>query len=152
MTIRLRHAQPADVAAMTDIHILARREAMPYLPELHTEAETRDWFMHVVLPQQEVWVAERAGRVVGMAALEGQMLEQLYVLPGEQGHGVGSVLLAKALEIAGSQLQLWTFQRNVAARAFYEHRGFIAIEFTDGAGNEEREPDVRYRWLRSEQG
>jgi len=40
--------------------------------------------------------------------------------------------------------RLWAFQRNQRARVFYEHRGFVAAEFTDGAGNEEREPDMRY--------
>ena len=33
-----------------------------------------------------------------------------------------------------------------AARAFYEKQGFVAVEFTDGTGNEARRPDVRYRW------
>ena len=32
------------------------------------------------------------------------------------------------------------------ARQFYEARGFIASEFTDGSRNEEREPDVLYVW------
>ena len=47
-------------------------------------------------------------------------------------------------------LQLWTFQGNVKARAFYERRGFTAAEFTDGEGNEERLPDVRYEWRRGD--
>jgi hypothetical protein len=38
------------------------------------------------------------------------------------------------------------FQRNMPARAFYEARGLRVVEATDGAANEEREPDVRYRW------
>ena len=41
-------------------------------------------------------------------------------------------------------VNLWTFQRNTGARRFYERNGFIAVELTDGASNEEREPDVRY--------
>ncbi|MDP9464580.1 MAG: GNAT family N-acetyltransferase, partial [Actinomycetota bacterium] len=41
-------------------------------------------------------------------------------------------------------LQLWTFESNDRARRFYERHGFTAVEFTDGAGNEERWPDVRY--------
>jgi putative acetyltransferase len=41
-------------------------------------------------------------------------------------------------------LRLWTFQRNAGARRFYERNGFAAVELTDGLGNEEREPDVRY--------
>lgn len=42
-------------------------------------------------------------------------------------------------------------KRPVAAakvRLFYKHRGFIAPEQTDGSGNEEREPDILYRWQR----
>ncbi len=34
------------------------------------------------------------------------------------------------------------------ARRFYEARGFRPVRFTDGADNEERWPDVRYRWQR----
>jgi hypothetical protein len=35
---------------------------------------------------------------------------------------------------------------NVGARCFYERHGFTAVEMTDGAGNDERQPDVRYAW------
>jgi hypothetical protein len=45
-------------------------------------------------------------------------------------------------------LQLWTFQRNLGARRFYEARGFELVEGTDGARNEEKEPDARYLWAR----
>ena len=45
-------------------------------------------------------------------------------------------------------LQLWTFQRNLSARRFYEARGFALVEQTDGARNEEKEPDARYLWRR----
>ena len=47
------------------------------------------------------------------------------------------------------RLQLWTFQRNAQARRFYEARGFVVVEQTDGAGNEEKEPDARYLWTRA---
>ena len=43
-------------------------------------------------------------------------------------------------------LQLWTFQANAPAQRFYERHGFHEVERTDGAGNEERSPDIRYRW------
>jgi len=47
---------------------------------------------------------------------------------------------------ASAGLRLFAFQRNAPARRFYEARGFIAKEFTDGATNMEREPDVLYEW------
>jgi len=120
---------------------------MPWLPVVHSDDETRDWVATIVLPNQDVWVAESKGQVAGYAAIDGAMLNYLYVHPSVQGMGVGSALLAKTREPSTGTLTLWTFQRNERARGCYERRGFTAVEFTDGSGNEEREPDVRYRWL-----
>ena len=55
-------------------------------------------------------------------------------------------MLLNVAKSAGRSLQLWTFQKNSAARGFYENRGFVLIKETDGGTNEEREPDVLYRW------
>ncbi|MEI9983450.1 MAG: GNAT family N-acetyltransferase [Aliidongia sp.] len=74
-------------------------------------------------------------------------VDQLYVAPDGQRQGTGSALLRLA-QAASPTLLLWTFQRNAGARCFYERHGFVAIEETDGRRNEEREPDVLYRWQR----
>jgi hypothetical protein len=39
-----------------------------------------------------------------------------------------------------------TFQSNAGARRFYEREGFVAVEETDGRGNEEGAPDLRCVW------
>jgi GNAT superfamily N-acetyltransferase len=119
---------------------------MPWLPALHTDEETRSWVGTVVLPNHDVWVAEVDGHVVGYVAVDGDELNDLYVRPGFQGRGVGTTLLGQAKALSPSGLSLWAFQRNAGARRFYERHGFVAVELTDGSGNEEREPDVRYRW------
>jgi len=67
------------------------------------------------------------------------------VAPAAQGRGLGARLLGLAQARAAS-LELQVFQRNQPARAFYERHGFRLVGTTDGAGNEEREPDARYRW------
>jgi hypothetical protein len=54
-------------------------------------------------------------------------------------------LLNEAKAISPQRLELWTFQGNSNARAFYETQGFRAVEYTDGR-NEENEPDVKYEW------
>ena len=46
-------------------------------------------------------------------------------------------------------LTLWTFQANVAARAFYIREGFSEVETSAGEGNDEGLPDVRLDWLGS---
>ncbi|MNI84182.1 putative acetyltransferase [compost metagenome] len=64
-----------------------------------------------------------------------------------QGRGIGSRLLdiAKANHV---RLNLWTFQKNAGARFFYESQGFEVVRETDGADNEEQEPDILYSWRR----
>ncbi len=142
----LRAATGADAPAIAELFLASRRAALPYLPELHTDAETHDWVASHLLATHEVAVAEVDGRVAGFAALEAGVLGHLYVHPGHQGTGIGSELLAWAKTRRPDGLELWTFQRNEAARRFYERRGFREVELTDGSRNEEREPDVRYAW------
>lgn len=136
-----------DADAIAEVHLAARREAMPYLPEVHSDAETYAWVAEHVIPRCEVWVAEVAGRVVGVAALEGEYLEQLYIFPGYQGTGIGGALFAKAKEIRPDGFSFYVFQRNERACAFYERRGCVAVAFGDGSENEEGEPDALYRWM-----
>lgn len=147
---RIRRATASDAPVIARIHIEARLESMPYLPHLHSDEETEDWVRDIVLPGQEVWVATIEGVVAGYIAIDGQSVEALYVMPGFQGRGIGSALLHMAMDRSRGTLELWTFQRNAQARRFYEARGFQAVQLTDGADNEEREPDVRYEWRREE--
>ena len=72
--------------------------------------------------------------------------EHLYVLPDFQRQGIGGRLLALAKERSPDGLTLWVFQQNTQARTFYASHGFVPERFTDGAENEEREPDVMLRW------
>jgi len=144
--VTLRRARPEDAPAIAGIHLSSRRHGLPYLPEVHTDAETHQWVADVVLRQQEVWVAEVAGEVAGFAALYEGWLEHLYIAPEHQGRRLGSALLDLAMSRNPGGLQLYAFQRNAHARRFYEQRGFVAEWFGDGSENEEGEPDVRYRW------
>lgn len=140
----LRQARADDADAIGDLYLASRGAALPYLKKAHSDAETRAWIADVLLRDCDVWVAEERGRIVGFAAVAGTCLEQLYLHPDRLREGIGSRLLAKARELSPDGLTLHTFQRNAAARAFYESHGFVAVEFGDGSGNEEGEPDVRY--------
>jgi len=141
----LRRAEPADAPSIARLHRLSMRTAMPWLKDLHTSQDDLAFFRDRVLPSQTVWVAEGQGGLSGYAAFSDGWLHQLYVHPDHGGRGLGSRLLEKAKDGAAS-LQLWAFQRNTRARTFYESRGFRLIRLTDGAENEEREPDALYRW------
>lgn len=142
-----------EVVALTADHMQAaariRRIALwqrlPRLPDLHTPEEDEQYWRIHLLPNCTILGAAIGSRLVGVIAYGDNWIEQLYVLPDFQGMGIGSSLLGFAKE-GVDEIRLWTFQRNVGARAFYERHGFMAEEETDGAGNEEREPDVLYHW------
>jgi hypothetical protein len=73
-------------------------------------------------------------------------VDQLYLLPALVGRGIGTRLLELARSTLVPPIRLYTFQCNQPARIFYERRGFEAIAFGDGSGNEERCPDILYEW------
>ncbi|MFF2324515.1 MULTISPECIES: GNAT family N-acetyltransferase [unclassified Streptomyces] len=145
--VLLREATAEDAEPLTRLFLACRAATMPYLPKVHSDEETLAWMTHVVLPGTTVWAAETGtGELLGFASLDGTELEHLYLRPDVRRRGIGSLLLAKARELAPDELNLYAFQRNSDARAFYERHGFTAVGFDDGSRNEEKEPDVRYRW------
>ena len=150
MTFALRRAVVADAEAVADVWIASYAEALPTVTRAHDDAEVRGWIRERLVPTTECWVAVDGGdgRVVAMMALTPGWIDQLYVLPAYQGRGVGSALVRLAQE-SPDALELWTFQVNVPARAFYARHGFREVELTDGATNEEHEPDVRLLWRRT---
>ncbi|MGW2459013.1 GNAT family N-acetyltransferase [Streptomyces argyrophyllae] len=145
--VALRRAVAADARAAADVYLRSFDAALPTVVRPHTDDEVRDHIRDVVVPLRETWVAEAAGAgVVGLMVLDGESLSQLYLDPEWRGRGIGDRFVALAKERRPRGLSLWTFQVNEPAHRFYERHGFLAAESTDGSGNEEREPDVRYVW------
>jgi GNAT superfamily N-acetyltransferase len=146
--VAIRRAGAADAPAVAEVYIASHRAAAQFVPTIHSDDETRAWIDGYLLPTLEVWVAvdRAASAIVGMMALDGNAIDQLYIAPGWQRRGIGGDFIALAKRERPAHLTLYTFQKNTPARRFYEARGFSAIEFTDGARNEEREPDVLYKW------
>jgi|SRR5271166_5530627 len=145
--VTFRRATGADASEVATVYIASRRGAAAWLPTVGTDAEIRAFVVEQMVPGRETWVAEDSGRIVAVLVLDaGDMVDQFYVAPGDQRRGVGDAMLAHAKRLRPLGLRLWTFQRNTPARRFYERRGFVAQEFTDGATDMEREADVLYRW------
>ena len=141
----LRLATPVDALAIATLMRTTFRVSLPFLPDIHTAAQDLAYVSGHLITDTEVWVAEIGGVIAGYVAFRLDWIDHLYIHPERQGQGIGPALLAKAME-DGASKQLWAFQQNARARRFYEARGFEAVEFTDGAGNEEKTPDVRYLW------
>jgi len=142
----LRPARRTDADTIAALFLHARREGLPYLPEVHRDDETYDYIRETVMAESQVVVADVDGEAVGFVAIDAGLVEHLYVAPGWQRRGIGDALLAEAKRRQPGGLDLYTFAANDAARRFYEARGFLAVSFGDGSANEEGLPDVRYAW------
>lgn len=147
MRLSLRTATIADADAIAAVFSPSRR-LLKFLPELHM-VEVDRWFIeHVILKECEVTVIEDRGAIVSFLARQDDEIRLLHTRPDRIGQGAGCLLLHHAKARGPGRLELWCFQANDKARQFYERHGFVPVEFTNGERNEEKTPDVRYRWVR----
>ena len=143
-----RRADSDDVQAVADVLIRSRHAAVGAIPpSIHPDAETHEWISAVVIPEREVWLMEDAdGRPLAVLVLKDDWVDQLYVDPAATGRELGSRLIELAKSRRPAGLQLWTFASNTGAQRFYLRHGFTVAEATDGSGNEEKAPDIRFVW------
>ncbi len=147
MDVEVRRLERWEMPEAARVHRIAFDERLPSLSGLHTPDEDRAYFEGPVFDACDVWGAWEGAALSAFIAFRAGWIDQLYVLPSRQGQGLGGRLLDVAKQ-GRAELRLWTFQRNLAARAFYGARGFMLVELTDGARNEEKDPDALYRWRR----
>jgi len=137
--MRIRKASAADLDALLAVQKAASTAAYAhvYPPERYPypeDAVRSDIGRRLTRDDTTYLVAEEDGRAVGLAAVSPGWLEQLYVLPGAQGRGIGSTLLdaviAMRREAGDTELRLWTLEANERGRRFYESRGWRLAEET----------------------
>ncbi|UXS10488.1 GNAT family N-acetyltransferase [Agrobacterium tumefaciens] len=145
--VTLRRVTPTDVDDVAAIFRTSRRHFLPYLPDLHSFEEDKDYFSNVVFKENEVWVAEENDVLVGFCAFRKEWLDHLYFLPARVSKNLGATLLDRAKQ-EQPLLQLWVFQQNTRATSFYERHGFRKVRETDGSACEEKLPDALYEWRR----
>ncbi len=140
--MRLRPATPADAPALARTLGDWVRET-GWMPVLHTREEDEGFLRHLI-DTTEVTLAEDA-EPLGFLSLDGADVRALYLAPAARGRGIGRALLDRA-KAGRVRLELWTFEANTPAIAFYEREGFRVAERTDGSGNDEGLPDLRMIW------
>lgn len=147
-----RDALPDDVPVIAALIRESKARAMPWLPVLHSLAEDEGWVAGMLASGHRIRLATSAtadAEILGVIVTSPGWVNHLYVAAPAQGRGIGGALLRHAQAESVEPLQLWAFQQNVRARAFYEAHGFVSVRMTDG-DNEEQQPDVLYRWMPSE--
>ena len=146
--IEIRPATVEDATRIAEVWLSSWRATFDFEPA-HPDEDVGRWVREELLVEAEDWVAtdpSDGDSVIALLGLSDTMVEQLYVRPDRIGRGVGRALLELAKRRRPDGLDLYCFAANDRARRFYERNGFEAVAFGDGSGNEERQPDVLYRW------
>jgi len=144
-TVTVRDAVKADIPAIADILHAATSAAYRFMAWPHTDKDTLEFVTASMSRWDKVRVGcDAGGEVVAFLCLEGKLVDQLFVAPGHQRHGIGTRMMNDAKALSPGGLSLFTFQANKPARAFYEKQGFRAVAF--GISEAEGEPDVTYVW------
>jgi GNAT superfamily N-acetyltransferase len=136
MDVVLRPAGPADL----EFTYRTRRAAFrPHVERTGTWDEGEQRRLHERrFSEQDVRMVVHDGQDVGLVALavEGRRLRlnQLFLLPGSQGRGIGRVCVRLILEearTAGRSVTLRVLKVNPRARAFFEESGFRPVGETE---------------------
>lgn len=100
----------------------------PAVP-IPTQGELRSRIGTELAAGWELHVAIRDDRVVGMLALkpEVSVLDQIFVMPEEQGTGVGKALLDLAKQVMAGGFTLRMAASNDQALRFYQSQGLARI-------------------------
>ncbi|WP_271895170.1 GNAT family N-acetyltransferase [Candidatus Phyllobacterium onerii] len=141
----IRAAKLRDMSECAEI-VNAWIDATKWMPRVHPKEDVAEFYRDTVFSRFQVFVAENDNHVAGMVALApDNTVSALYVRASERRTGVGKALLDHAKKEAGGPVELWAFVANRDAQAFYEREGFKEIRRTEG-DNEEKLPDILYRW------
>lgn len=148
MSLHLREYQDSDLEMVVRMWHDSKRAAYKYVPvqQAYTLDDDRSFFLDVIIRKCDVWLAEQASQIDGMLAINGDLVDQLFVRTGKWGQGIGAALINHAQLLSPSALRAYTFQKNLRARGFYEKNGFKAIKFGISPPPE-NEPDVLYAWI-----
>ena len=114
-----------------------------------------DHFIAMGEAYMRIAIRRATSKVVGFMVLEnGYEVAQLYVDVDEQGKGYGSFLLDEARKKSPEILELYAFQKNTGAQAFYLKQGFVEIgrssaklEDNPWTSDINDLADIKYRWV-----
>ncbi|MFA9464387.1 MAG: GNAT family N-acetyltransferase [Velocimicrobium sp.] len=91
--------------------------------EMHSVEHQRKYLLDEIQKGKNLYMMVE-DRPLGIVSVCGNLIENLYVLPGKQGKGYGTQLLLYAVEQCIGIPTLWILESNARAYAMYQKHGF----------------------------
>jgi len=144
--ISLRPYRDADLESALDLWRRAWDMAMPEIDFSARLDWWRDRWNNELMPNNEVIVAEAAGKQVGFVVIDKRSgyLDQIVVDPEYWGSKAAKMLLDEARRISPRGITLDVNQNNERAIKFYERENFMQIG--EGENMISGKPTYRYAW------
>ncbi|WP_224243001.1 acetyltransferase [Hyalangium gracile] len=152
MAITLRPSTLADVDAMFRVWHDAVRATHHFLSEediAFYATMVREQYLPTAAFTVAVDDADGAGRVVGFLGVTGSKLDALFIDPAVHGRGIGRRMVEFA-RAGHDVMDLDVNEANDAARAFYEHMGFVRIGRSPLDDQGRPMPLLHLRWTRGD--
>jgi ribosomal protein S18 acetylase RimI-like enzyme len=144
-TITMRAARSQDLAVCAGI-LNDWIDATNWMPRVHSHEAVVGHYQNEVMAKRQTIVAVDATRVCGFVTMtKDGFVTALYVEEASRNQGIGGLLLQRVKRELSPHVNLYTFEANTAAQAFYARHGFVEINRTTG-DNEENLPDILLEW------
>ena len=133
--ITIRAFEPEDAVSVSKLVRKVVKESLskdypePTVQLLYIEYKPE--YFKEPIHNQKIFIAEDDGKIVGTAAIHGNLIMDVFVDPEYEGKGIGSQLLAHLERLARLQGHTTTqISANPYAIDFYEKLGYIKVEET----------------------
>ena len=111
-----------EIDTVIEIWLESSIRAHSFIPPEYWQSKVNE-MKNIWLPNSETWILKSGNKIVGFYSLVENRIAALFLLPSEQGKGLGKQLLEHA-KMQRTELTLTVYKENVSAYSFYLSQGF----------------------------
>ena len=130
MRLFIQAVDDSNLDAAAELHAVSwqashKEICSPAFVAAHTSERQREYLCQKLRSGSRVFLMTETAQIpVGLVAVTGNLIEDLYVHPAYQNRGCGTALLRRAIRECAGTPTLWILETNRGAARLYERMGF----------------------------